>query len=82
MKYLINLKKKKFEIKTYKLLCEWYRQKTILYKKELKSKNFSDKFEETIKKALNKCKEYNKEYLFNIIKNYKEKIKNIHNNNI
>ena len=77
-----KFEKKKFEIKTYKLLCEWYRQKTILYKKELKSKNFCDKFEETIKKALNKCKEYNKEYLFNIIKNYKEKIKNIHNNNI
>ena len=74
--------KKKFEIKTYKLLCEWYRKKYILFKIELKSKIFCDKFVETIQKAHNKCKEYNKEYLFNIIKNYKEKIKNIHNNNI
>ncbi len=85
--------KKKFEIKTYKLLCEWYRKQYILFKIELKSKIFSDKLVETIIKAYNKCKEYKKNDLFNIINKYiskcddikndkLEEIKNIINNNI
>ena len=88
-----KFEKKKFEIKTYKLLCEWYRKKYILFKIELKSKIFCDKFVETIQKAHNKCKEYKKKHLFNIINNYisncgdikndtLEEIKNINNNYI
>ena len=70
LKFSVNLEKKKFEIKTYKLLCEWYRKQYILFKIELKSKIFSDKLVETIMKAYNKCKEYKKNDLFNIINKY------------